>query len=168
MKWLMAGLVDKGEFSPTEEGTPQGGGISPLLLNVALHGMEEAAGVRYQFTAKTHGVTKVDSPVLARYADDALVLCHSKEHAVRVQQNLARWLAPRGLVFNDDKTRIVHLDQGCDFLGFTIRRFHGKLLIKPSTQAITRLRAKLRDTVRACYGANAATLIKTLVPIVRG
>jgi RNA-directed DNA polymerase len=167
-KWLKAGLIDKGEFSPTEEGTPQGGGISPLLLNVALHGMEEAAGVRYQFTAKTHGVTKTDSPVLVRYADDALVLCHSKEQAVRVQQNLARWLAPRGLVFNDDKTQIVHLDQGCDFLGFTIRRFAGKLLIKPSAEAITRLRAKLRDTVRACYGANAATLIKALVPIVRG
>jgi RNA-directed DNA polymerase len=96
------------------------------------------------------------------------VLCHSKEHAVRIQQDLARWLAPRGLAFNDDKTRIVHRDQGYDFLGFTIRRFHGKLLIKPSAQAIKRLRTKLRDTVRACYGANAATLIKALVPIVRG
>ncbi len=83
-KWLKAGLVDKGEFSPTEEGAPQGGGISPLLLNVALHGMEEAAGVRYQLTAKTHGVTKVDSPVLVRYAD----LCRARHKSAYAEHRI--------------------------------------------------------------------------------
>jgi RNA-directed DNA polymerase len=68
--WLTAGVVDKGHFAPTEEGTPQGGVVSPLLLNVALHGMEAAAGVRY-FRRSRGGIeTAPDCPVLVRYADD--------------------------------------------------------------------------------------------------
>ena len=64
-----AGVVDRGQFAPTEEGTPQGGVISPLLLNVALHGLEEAAGVRYVSSGHHAGTTKPDSPVVIRYAD---------------------------------------------------------------------------------------------------
>jgi RNA-directed DNA polymerase len=68
--WLKSGVVEKGRYSPTEEGTPQGGGISPVLLNIALHGMEEAVGVRYH-TAKGHaGWVRPGSPALVRYADD--------------------------------------------------------------------------------------------------
>ena len=62
-------------------------------------------------------------PVVIRYADDLLALCHSREQAEQVKARLAEWLAPRGLVFNEDKTQITHLDQGVDFLGFTIRRY---------------------------------------------
>ena len=68
--WLKAGVIENGRFAPTEEGTPQGGVASPLLLNVALHGMEQAAGVRYQHTGIHAGITAPDSPVLIRYADD--------------------------------------------------------------------------------------------------
>jgi RNA-directed DNA polymerase len=69
-EWLQAGVIEKGRFAPTEEGTPQGGVISPVLLNVALHGMEQAAGVRYRNSARSDAETVRGSPVLVRYADD--------------------------------------------------------------------------------------------------
>src|SRR5215213_10212285 len=115
--WLTAGVMDQGRFAPTERGSPQGGVISPVLMNVALHGMEEAAGVRYIPTGTNAGTARPGSPVLIRYADDLLALCHSREQAEQVKARLAAWLAPRGLVFNEDKTAIVHLDDGVDFLG---------------------------------------------------
>jgi hypothetical protein len=90
--------------------------------------MEQAAGVRYH----KNGTTARDSPVLIRYADDFAVFCHSRQQAGEVIARLTMWLAPRGLSINDDKTQIVHLSQGFDFLGFNIRRYQtwrgGKLL----------------------------------------
>ena len=83
-------------------------------------------------TGSNAGTARPGSPVLVRYADDLLALCHSQEQAEQVKARLAAWLAPRGLAFNEDKTRIVHLDEGVDFLGFNVRRYRGKLLIKPS------------------------------------
>ena len=167
-QWLKAGVVEQGRFTPTEEGTPQGGVVSPLLLNIALHGMEEAAGVRRQLTGVHAGETRRDSPILIRYADDFLALCHSQEQAEQIKASLAGWLAPRGLVFNEDKTRIVNLDEGFDFLGFTVRRQSGKLLIKPSKAAIRRIRDRLRTEMRSLRGANVAMVLKRLTPIVRG
>ncbi|MET7728260.1 group II intron reverse transcriptase/maturase [Streptomyces mirabilis] len=167
-QWLKAGVIDRGCFAPTEEGVPQGGIISPALMNVALHGMEEAAGVRYRPTGPRAGELAVGSPTLIRYADDLVVLCHSREEAQQVKERLAVWLAPRGLAFNEDKTRIAHLDEGCDFLGFTVRRFNGKLLIKPSKTAVRRIRARLTAEVRALRGQNAGAVIAKLNPIIRG
>jgi RNA-directed DNA polymerase len=96
--WLKAGVIDRGRFAPTEQGCPQGGVISPVLMNVVLHGMEEAAGVRYHPGGHRDAGTAVPgSPVLIRYADDALALCHSREQAEQVKARLAVWLAPRGL-----------------------------------------------------------------------
>src|ERR1700683_2391519 len=80
---------------------------SPLLLNIALHGMEGAAGVSYQSSASNAGSLEKDSPALVRYADDLVVLCHSAEEAESAKSELATWLAPRGLCFNEEKTRIV-------------------------------------------------------------
>ncbi len=142
--------------------------ISPLLLNVALHGLEEAAGVRYYQTGNYAGQSKPGSPMLVRYADDMLALCHSREQAEQVKQQLGVWLAPRGLTFNEDKTRIVHLDEGLDFLGFSIRRYSGKLLIKPSKAAIRRIRQKLRTQMRSLRGSNAAGVLRAVNPVVRG
>jgi RNA-directed DNA polymerase len=170
-EWLKAGVIDQGRFAPTEEGTPQGGVISPLLLNVALHGMELAAGCRYRqdAAAASGGLTVPGSPVLVRYCDDFLVMCRSRQQAEEVQDRLEQWLEPRGLRFNREKTRIVPLSQGADFLGFTIRRYPcGKLLIKPSKAAITRLMARLAATVKAQRGANASAVIRALNPIIRG
>jgi len=166
--WLAAGVVEDGRFTPTDAGTPQGGVISPLLLNVALHGMEDAAGVRYQRVGKDAAATAPDSPVLIRYADDLLALCHTRHQADQIKARLAAWLAPRGLTFNEDKTRIVNLDEGFDFLGFTARRYRGTLLIKPSKAALRRIRERLRTELRSLRGSNAAAVIARLNPIVRG
>jgi len=166
--WLKAGVVEEGRFASTEEGTPQGGVVSPLLLNVALHGMEQAAGVRYRQTGRQAGATAPDSPVLIRYADDLVALCHTRDEAEQVKARLAGWLAPRGLAFNEDKTRVVCLDEGFDFLGFTVRRQSGKLLIKPSKAALIRIRERLRTEMRALRGASAALVLVRLNPIIRG
>jgi RNA-directed DNA polymerase len=167
-RWLKAGVVDNGRLAPTEEGTPQGGVVSPVLLNVALHGMEQAAGVRYQLNGIHAGELRRDSPVLIRYADDLIALCQNRRQAEEVKARLAEWLTLRGLAFNEDKTNIVNLDQGFDFLGFTVRRFHGKLLIRPSKAAVRRHRQRLRAELLALRGANAAMVLNRLVPIVRG
>ena len=156
-------------FAPTEQGSPQGGVISPLLLNVALHGLEEAAGVRYLTSGVDAGDVRRDSPVLIRYADDMLALCHTREQAEQVKARLAAWLRPRGLAFNQAKTHIIGAGRGCDFLGFSIRRYrNGKLLIKPSTAAIRRVRERLAAEVRSLRGDNAAAVIACLNPIIRG
>ena len=153
-QWLKAGVVEQGRFTPTERGTPQGGIASPLLLNVALHGMEQAAGVRYYTDADGNPVEAVRNvPIVVRYADDLLALCHSKDQAEQVKARLSTWLAPRGLVFNEDKTRITPLTLGCDFLGFGIRRYrNGKLLIKPSHAAVKRIRKRLAEEMRTLRG----------------
>jgi RNA-directed DNA polymerase len=167
--WLKAGVFEAGKgFAPTGEGTPQGGVISPLLLNVALHGLEEAAGVAYIPFGKLAGDTRAGSPVLIRYADDMVALCHTQQQAEQVKAQLAAWLAPRGLAFNEDKTRIACLSEGFDFLGFNVRRYnHRKLLIKPSTAAIRRLRERLASEMRTLRGGNAMAVIATLNPVIR-
>ena len=137
-------------------------------MNVALHGMEQAAGVRYITTGSNAGTARPGSPVLIRYADDLLALCHSREQAEQVKARLAAWLAPRGLAFNEDKTRIVHLDDGVDFLGFNVRRYRGKLLIKPSKAAVKRIQARLTAEMRALRGHNAQMVLIRLNPIIRG
>jgi RNA-directed DNA polymerase len=167
--WLKAGVFESGKgFTPTEEGTPQGGVISPLLLNVALHGLEQAAGVRYH-TGRKAGESVPGSPVVIRYADDMIAFCHSQAQADQVKARLAEWLKPRGLVFNEDKTKIGHLAQGFEFLGFHIRRYpNGKLLIKPSPQAVKRVKQRLADEMRGQRGSNAEAVLARLTPIIRG
>jgi RNA-directed DNA polymerase len=168
-RWLKAGIFEAGKgFAPTGEGTPQGGIISPLLLNIAVHGLEEAAGVRYRVGARA-GEVKSGSPALTRYADDLVVCCHSRQQAEQVKARLAAWLAPRGLAFNEAKTRIVHLSEGFDFLGFNLRRYpNGKLLIKPGATAIKRFRGRLAKEFRALRGSNVAAVLAKITPIVRG
>ena len=167
--WLKAGIFEAGKgFAPTGEGTPQGGVISPLLLNIALHGLEEAAGVRYR-TGVHAGDVRDGCPALTRYADDLVVCCHSRQQAEQVQARLAGWLEPRGLAFNEAKTRIVPLSEGFDFLGFNLRRYpNGKLLIKPGVMAIKRFRDRLAKEFRALRGANVAAVLAKIVPITRG
>jgi RNA-directed DNA polymerase len=166
--WLKAGVIEKGRYAPAGEGTPQGGVISPLLLNIALHGMEQAAGVRYY----KNGRTAPGSPVLVRYAGDYVALCRSRQQAELVVARLREWLAPRGLSINDGKSQIVHLPDGFGFLGFNIRRYPtrrgGKLLIKPSKDAITRTRRRLTAEIRSLRGGNPAAIIGRLNPITRG
>jgi RNA-directed DNA polymerase len=167
--WLTAGVFEAGKgFAPTAEGTPQGGIISPLLLSVALHGLEEAAGVRYR--GGIHADHARDSsPVLVRYADDFVICCLTRQQAESVREKLAGWLAERGLSFNPDKTRIVRLTQGFDFLGWTFRRYsNGKLLTKPSKAAIRKHRQRLATETRRLRGSNAKAVIAAFNPVIRG
>jgi RNA-directed DNA polymerase len=167
-QWLKAGVVEQGRLHRTEDGVPQGGVISPVLLNVALHGMEQAAGVRYVRGDANAALFAPGSPAVIRYADDLVALCHSRQEALEVKARLAAWLAPRGLALNEDKTRVVTLDEGFDFLGFNVRRYRDKLLIKPSKTAVKRIRARLRTELRALRGANAQAVLARLNPIIRG
>jgi RNA-directed DNA polymerase len=169
--WLKAGVFEAGKgFAPTEEGTPQGGIISPCLLNVALHGLEEAAGVRYRGGADAAlAHARETSPVLVRFADDFVVCCRTRQQAVSVRERLTGWLAGRGLSFNPDKTRVVSLTQGFDFLSWNFRRFHGhKLLIRPSKAAVRKHRQRLAAEMRRLRGSNAKAVIAALNPVIRG
>ena len=160
--------MEDGRVTLTREGVPQGGVISPVIMNVALHGMEQAAGVRYWEGGATLRAVP-GTPVLVRYADDLAVLCASRAQADQVKERLAGWLEPRGLAFNEAKTRIVHLSQGFDFLGFSIRRYpNGKLLTKPSKEAMRRIRERLSAEATALRGANADAFIARLNPVITG
>ncbi|TCJ31278.1 hypothetical protein E0504_49320 [Parafrankia sp. BMG5.11] len=162
-------MVDKGRFAPTEEGTPQGGVISPLLLNIALQGMEEAAGVEYDY----RGMVKAGRPTVITYADDFVALCHSREQAQAVQAKVDTWLAERGLTLNKEKTAIRHVDDGFDFLSFTIRRYHPKgggtkVLTRPSKEALARIRRGNAESLRSLRGANVAAVIQVMNPKIQG
>ncbi|MEU6070520.1 group II intron reverse transcriptase/maturase [Streptomyces sp. NPDC047082] len=168
-QWLKAGVIERERFTPTKEGTPQGGVISPVLLNVALHGMEQAAGVRYRTAGVNAGLLVPGSPMLVKYADDLVAICGSREQAEQVKERLAAWLAPRGLTFNEEKTQVVRLEDGFEFLGMHIRRYRNeKLLIKPSKAAVQRFRKRLTTEMRALRGANAHAVVTRLNPIIRG
>jgi RNA-directed DNA polymerase len=171
--WLKAGVMEEGQLAPTLEGTPQGGVISPVLLNVALHGMEQAAGVRYRNLARSDAESVAGTPVLVRYADDYVAMCHGREQAEETKAALAAWLAPRGLSFNEDKTKIVHVEEGFSFLGCDIRRHvdrqgSAKLLITPSKKSVKRFRERLAAELRSLRGGNAAAVVARLNPIVGG
>jgi RNA-directed DNA polymerase len=102
-------------------------------------------------------------------ATHLVVMCHTRDQAEQVRHRLGEWLAPRGLAFNEDKTQIVHVERGFDFLGFNVRRYRsGKLLIKPSTAAVRRIRQRLAAEVRSLRGANAEAVVRRLNPIIRG
>ena len=170
-QWLKAGYVEHGEFHATEQGTPQGGVASPLLANIALHGMEEAIGVTYDYRGQLIGKRAV-----VRYADDFVCFCETREDAEQVQKILVEWLKERGLTLSEEKTRIVHLTEGFDFLGFNIRHYPApqtsrtgwKLLIKPSKESIQDVQKKLKELWRKVQGTNAQTVVGQLNPVIRG
>jgi RNA-directed DNA polymerase len=172
LQWLKAGVMEDGGFTATEMGTPQGGVISPLLLNIALHGMEEALGVRHNSRGEICG-----NRAIVRYADDFVVCCESQEDALRVRDEiLPPWLAVRGLSLSPEKTRIVHLTEGFDFLSFNVRHYPCpnttrtgyKLLIKPSKKAVTRRREQFREVWASLTSCPILQVLARLNPIIKG
>ncbi|MFD3782316.1 group II intron reverse transcriptase [Streptomyces sp. NPDC058612] len=163
-RWLKAGVMERGRFAPTEAGTPQGGVISPLLLNVALHGMEEAAGC----PTNAGRNERLRSPRTIRYADDFVVFYRTEKEARDVKKKLAGWLEPKGLNFNEEKTKVVHLDEGFDFLGFNVRKYSGKTLIIPSKEAVRRIIEKVRELARSMSQAPTEEVVKRLNPVIKG
>lgn len=170
-QWLQAGYIEDELLHPTDAGVPQGGVISPLLLNVALHGMEQALGTSYTPKGALRGIS-----ALVRYADDFAVFCPTQEMAIEAQGLLATWLEGRGLRLSDDKTHIRHLREGFNFLGFNIRHYSTpnssrsgyKLLIKPRADSITGLKRKLKGLWRKHGGTTTVALINELNPVIRG
>jgi RNA-directed DNA polymerase len=190
--WLHAGVLDEGRVSPTTRGVPQGGVISPLLANIALHGLQQAvegASVRRGRTPKGDAGAPV-RPRLVRSADDFVVVCRDLEGIMAAQAVVERWLAGMGLHLSPTKTRITHtLDPylgavGLDFLGFALRQYRagrtragrlkGKVStgfmvrITPSKEAVKRHLTDLNATVRRMRGATQAALIAVLNAQIRG
>jgi RNA-directed DNA polymerase len=159
-KWLAAGYMEKGVVYPTEAGTPQGGIASPALANMTLDGLEEIARRAAPSNQKVHVV---------RYADDFIVTGASKEVLeMEVKPAVVAFLTARGLELSEEKTRITHIDDGFDFLGFNVRKYVGKILIKPSKAAIKSFLERTREIIRANVATKTEDLIRQLNSKLRG
>jgi len=177
--WLKAGIMDGDQMLYPEAGAPQGSVISPLLANVALHGLEKAI---------TSSKPKRNRPALIRYADDMVILHHDLDNLQQARQETEEWLAEMGLRLKPSKTSVTHTlnpyqgQVGFDFLGFTIRQYPTpkhrtrtyrgepgfKTLIRPSKKAIKRHLYHLKQIIRQYRGHSQAALIGKLNPIIRG
>lgn len=173
--WLKAGYLYNGCLNITDTGTPQGGIISPLLANMALHGMEEALGIKYKRVVDKLGIINfhnLSKYTCVRYADDFVVLCHTKEDAEDVYRLLEPYLEERGLTLAEDKTLITHMDDGFDFLGFNIRNYHSqerdKVLVKPSRERIKACKAKISKIFNEHHGKDIGLLIQKINPYLVG
>jgi RNA-directed DNA polymerase len=182
--WLEAGVMDGEELFPTTAGTPQGGIVSPLLANVALHGLETIINER--FPRRRDFAT----PKVVRYADDFAVLHEDRAVIEQCQEVIAEWLSGMGLELKASKTRITHTletvegETGFDFLGFKIRQYpagkynsdhngQGQALgmttrIEPSQGAVKRHVKKLHETIKRKQTAEQAEVIKALNPQING
>ncbi len=179
--WLKAGMIDEGVFQDTPSGTPQGGVASPLLMNIALHGMETMLKQAYR--------RKEGKPQFVRYADDLVVFHPTEEGVKKAKAMLTTWLADMGLELKPSKTKITHTlhpyqgTVGFDFLGWTVRQFpvgktHTgtykgrplgfKTIIKPSKEAIKRHIAETRRIIRGSRAVSQEQLIRELNPVIRG
>ncbi len=164
--WLKAGYMDQHVLYPTEAGTPQGGICSPVLANFTLDGLERMLQEQFPKMPYRSPSAKVN---LIRFADDFIITGHSYEllqHSVKPL--VEAFLQERGLELAPDKTRIVHIEDGFDFLGQTVRKYHGKLLITPSRKNVKTFLAKIRETIKANKQATAGQLIAQLNPLIRG
>jgi RNA-directed DNA polymerase len=180
--WLKAGIFEDDELFPSEAGVPQGGVLSPLLANIALHGLE---------TALTTSLPTKCKPGVIRYADDLVVLHADLDALHSLRKQAEAWLAPMGLNLKASKTRITHTLHehegalGFDFLGFSVRQFPtgkyrsrqgfpgpsartGKTIIKPSKKAQKRHLQKMAELIRTHRGSNQTALLTALNPRVRG
>jgi len=179
--WLKAGVMDHGTWQTTDAGTPQGGVISPLLANIALHGLEN----------EVMGLAKISERkklTVIRYADDFVVIHDDRSMIERVKGVVEQWLTGIGLEIKAEKTNISHTlegnNPGFDFLGFNIRQYkvgkhrsgkstHGttlgfKTLIKPSEKSIRNHKERLSQIVHSHRAAPQAALIAKLNPVIRG
>lgn len=165
-KWLTSGFIEKGSFFPTEAGTPQGGIISPVLANMVLDGLQRELAKAFPRTTIQGRRSKLN---LVRYADDFVITGITQEFLHdEVKPIVIEFLTRRGLSLSSEKTRIVHISEGFDFLGQNIRKYNGKLIIKPSTKNVKTLLDKVKNAVTVHRASRQADLIRTLNPLVKG
>lgn len=153
---------------PTDAGTPQGGIISPVLANWVLDGLEGLLNKKFKRTTR-NGESMNLHVNFIRYADDFVITGGSKEQLEQdVKPLVEQFLRERGLELSAEKTKITHIDDGFDFLGHNIRKYNGKLLIKPSQKAQKTHLDEIRALVNANKTAKQEHLIKLLNPKIRG
>jgi RNA-directed DNA polymerase len=187
-RWLKAGVWDGVDFKPTETGAQQGSPLSPLLANVALHGLETDVQAAFPRTYTSKGqVHRHWKPTVVKYADDLVVLHENREVIEQVRQLIAEWLTDMGLELKPEKTRICHtldphegIDVGFDFLGFEVRQYRVgyhrsgrshqgfKTIIKPSKAAQKRHIHQTGQIVHRYRTAPQAARIAALNPVITG
>lgn len=159
-QWLTAGYMEKNVLYPTKEGAAQGGVISPTITVMALSGLEQAVKA---------AISSRDKVNVVSYADDFVVTGVSKEVLEqKVKPVITAFLKERGLELSETKTKITHINEGFDFLGFQIRKYNGKLLIKPSKKSIKVFLSEIRKAIRKSRGWKTRELISLLNPKIRG
>jgi RNA-directed DNA polymerase len=169
-KWLKAGYLERHCFHPTEEGTPQGGIISPAIANVTLDGLERLLSSHFSKTSREGSKAKVN---LIRYADDFCVTGSSKELLEQeVQPLVEQFMKDRGLELAPEKTVITHIEAGFDFLGPTVRKYRrgnrSKFFITPSKKSVKAFLRKIRTRIKESRDLTAGELIAELNPMIRG
>jgi RNA-directed DNA polymerase len=165
-RWLKSGFMWKGQMFPTPEGTPQGGIISPTLANITLDGMERILAER--FGAKHSRRSWTNKVHLIRYADDFVITGATKEVLEEAKSVIEEFLRERGLSLSPEKTRIARIEEGFDFLGWNVRKYAGKLLIKPAKKNVQAFLRKIRAKINVAKAAKQEALIEMLNPVIRG
>ena len=165
-KWLCSGFVEKGVLFPTKAGTPQGGIISPTLCNMTLDGME--ATLEKHFGEKDSKKRKSNKVNFIRYADDFVITGATKETLAEAKTLIEEFLQERGLSLSQEKTKIVHIEEGFDFLGWNVRKYGGKLLIKPAKKNVQTFLRKIRKIIKDNRTAKQENVIRLLNPVIRG
>ncbi len=159
-KWLSSGHIEKGSFYETKEGAPQGGVISPRLVTITLNGLEKLVKTNFEVS---------DSVKVVIYADDFVITSRSRELLEnKVKPLVTSFLKERGLELSQEKTRITHIDDGFDFLGFNVRKYNGTLLIKPAKESIKLFLGSIREIIKSKPTATTEGLIYFLNPKIRG
>ena len=153
--WLKAGYIESSILFPTEEGTPQGGVISPTLANLTLNGLEEFLSKNfkpgYGISSTGNRVRKSTCINLVRYADDFIVTGRSRRQLERIKIAIGKFLEPRGLKINDDKTSIQHINVGFDFLGWNFRKYNNTFLCKISKKSISKHRKEVKYLTKTIH-----------------
>jgi RNA-directed DNA polymerase len=157
-QFLKAGYIYDGILYRNYSGTPQGGIISPILANMALDGMEYVLKEHFK-GLKVH---------LIRFADDFVITASSKEVAEECKEFIVKFLNERGLKLSEEKTKIVHINDGFDFIGWNFRKFNDKLLIRPSKKAVAAIIQKMSEIVKSAKAWTQDQLIERLNPIILG
>ena len=163
-KWLKTGVIHKGQLQATDAGTPQGGIISPTMANLVLDGLESQLKLYW-------GVTKAKKLKInvVRYADDFVITGTSREVLeTEVRPWVEQFLATRGLQLSPEKTHVIHIEEGFDFLGWNFRKFDGKLLIKPSKKNVKAFYCKMKEVISTNKTVTQDYLIGLLNPILKG
>jgi RNA-directed DNA polymerase len=167
-QWLKAGIVFKGEYSDTDAGTPQGGIISPCLAGLALNGLGSMLAERFKskWIKRKETNNKIHTIV---YADDFLITGKNKEFLENeVLPEVKKFMGERGLRLSEEKTVITHIKDGFDFLGQNIRKYKGKVLVKPSRGNAQKFLKGIREVIKKNPTIKQEELIDKLNPKIRG